>query len=270
MGIGPLPSFFVTAIHPRVLAIQNDPTDPPLMVGDWLAELGIVVEVVRAHEGDEVPSSVPAGVHGILALGGSMGANDDLDAPWLPAERALLRDAVATKTPVLGLCLGSQLLAAALGGKVELAATTEIGLSFVEPTVEGVEDAVVSAALGAASTDRGGNALLPAIQWHQDHVAELPQGAHLLLSNEACRVQAFRVGDSAYGFQCHPEIDAEVFLSWADFADEALIRSGTDVATASNAVQEYGAELVATWRPATLAWAELVIDRCTSTEAASS
>jgi GMP synthase (glutamine-hydrolysing) len=270
MGIGPLPSFFVTAIHPRVLAIQNDPTDPPLMVGDWLAELGIVVEVVRAHEGDEVPSSVPAGVHGIIALGGSMGAHDDIDAPWLPAERALLRDAVATKTPVLGLCLGSQLLAAALGGKVELAATTEIGLSFVEPTVEGVEDAVVSAALGAVSTDRGGKTRLPAVQWHQDHVAELPQGAHLLLSNEACRVQAFRVGDSAYGFQCHPEIDAEVFLSWADFADEALIRSGTDVATASNAVQEHGAELVATWRPATLAWAELVIDRSTPTAAASS
>jgi GMP synthase-like glutamine amidotransferase len=270
MGIGPLPSFFVTAIQPRVLAIQNDPTDPPLLVGTWLAELGIEVEVVRAYESEEVPRTVPAGVHGILALGGSMGANDDLDAPWLPAERALLRDAVATSTPVLGLCLGSQLLAAALGGKVELAATTEIGLSFVGPTDEGTQDAVVSAALAVASTDRAGNKTLPAIQWHQDHVAELPEGAHLLLSNEACRVQGFRVGASAYGFQCHPEIDAEVFLSWADFADEALIRSGTDVATASNDVQDYGAELVTTWRPATHTWAELVIDRCASSEASSS
>ena len=78
------------------------------------------------------------------------------------------------------------------------------------------------------------------------------------------------MGANAYGFQCHPEIDAEVFLSWADFADEALIRSGTNVATASNAVQEYGAELVATWRPATHTWAELVIDRCASSEASSS
>ncbi len=249
----------MTTSRPRVLAIQNDPTDPPLLVGAWLEETGIDVEVVRAYDNDEVPAAVPAGIHGILALGGSMGANDDDDAPWLPAERELLRAAVESGTPVMGLCLGSQLLAAASGGRVELAPRTEIGLSFVRPTDDGRRDDVTGAAV-AALGDR-----LPAIQWHQDHVAVLPPDAHLLMTNEACRVQAFRVGESAYGFQCHPEIDTELFVSWADFADEALERSGVDVIEASSAVREHAADLITAWRPVTVAWARLVHERMRAT-----
>jgi GMP synthase-like glutamine amidotransferase len=88
--------------RPVVLAIQNDPTDPPLLVGEWLEEDGIRVVVVQACFGETVPSSVPDGVHGILPLGGAMGAYDDRIAPWLPAERSLLADAVGTGVPVLG------------------------------------------------------------------------------------------------------------------------------------------------------------------------
>lgn len=253
----------MTTSRPRVLAIQNDPTDPPLLVGAWLEDAGIDITVVRADEAEDVPSAVPPGIYGILALGGSMGANDDADAPWLPAERALLRDAVAQEIPVLGLCLGSQLLAAATGGRVELAPQTEIGLSFVQPTDRGRMDPVTGAAV-AALGER-----LPAIQWHQDHVAELPADAHLLMTNDACRVQAFRVGPTAYGFQCHPEIDTDMFVSWADFADEALERSGVDVIEASEAVRAHGADLVTAWKPVTQAWADLVHARMNSTGAGS-
>ena len=263
MGVGPLPSFFVTTSRPRVLAIQNDPTDPPLLVGGWLHESGIDVDVVVACESGQVPATVPAGVHGILALGGSMGANDDEDAPWLPAERALLRDAVAKGIPVMGLCLGSQLLAAATGGRVELAPRTEIGLSFVSPTEQGRKDLVTGAAVSALGER------IPAIQWHQDHVAELPPAAQLLMTNDACRVQAFKVGESAYGFQCHPEIDTETFISWADFADEALARSGVDVLQASEDMSKSGEDLITAWRPVTHAWAELV-HRAKDSEAESS
>jgi GMP synthase-like glutamine amidotransferase len=244
---------------PLVLAIQNDPTDPPLLVGEWLAEQGVRVKVVRACFGDDVPDAVPDGVHGVLPLGGAMGANDDGVAPWLPAERALLRDAVDRGVPVLGLCLGGQLLAAATGGSVELGDVTEIGLSWVQRTPDGEADPVLGAAVPASGPD------IPAAQWHQDVITRLPEGAVLLLSNAACRVQAFRLGEAAYGLQLHPEVDAESFASWALPDDEALLRSGVDMAVASAEVRAAEADLVAAWRPVTVAWAALVRDRAART-----
>jgi GMP synthase-like glutamine amidotransferase len=242
----------VSAPQPVVLAIQNDPTDPPLLVGEWLEEDGIRVDVIQACFGEPVPSTVPAGVHGLLPLGGSMGAGDDDVAPWLAAERALLADAVSKGIPVLGLCLGSQLLAAATGGRVELGPTQEIGLAYVQRTVDGLTDPVISQAVPSRGAD------IPAAQWHQDHVAELPDGAVLLLTNDACRVQAFRLGDSAYGLQLHAELDATSFRSWADYVDEALERSGVDPLVAADEVDAAEADLIAAWRPMTRAWADLV------------
>jgi len=237
---------------PLVLAIQNDPTDPPLLVGEWLEEDGIRVEVVLACFGDPVPAAVPDGVHGILPLGGVMGARDDEVAPWLPDERLLLADAVERGVPVLGLCLGSQLLATATGGHVELGPNTEIGVVSVQRTVDGLLDPVISQAVPSSGAD------IPALQWHQDHVAELPDGAVLLMSNEACRVQAFRVGETAYGLQLHPEVDVATFADWAGEVDEALTRSGRDAAAAAREVAEAEADLIAAWRPVTRAWADLV------------
>ena len=152
---------------------------------------------------------------------------------------------------MLGLCLGGQLLAAALGGRSELGDTTEIGLSYVERTDEGLVDPVI-AQIGAPS-DR-----IPAAQWHQDHITELPDGAVILLTNAACRVQAFRVNDTAYGLQMHPEVDAEAFDTWAVDDDEALARSGRRMADASAEVRAAEPALIAAWRPMARAWADLV------------
>jgi GMP synthase (glutamine-hydrolysing) len=222
------------------------------MVGEWLEEDGIRVEVVEACFGATVPSSVPDGVHGVLPLGGAMGANDDDVAAWLPDERALLADAVARGLPVLGLCLGGQLLAAATGGRVELGPVTEIGLVHVQRTVDGLRDPVIAQAVPSSGAD------IPAAQWHQDHIVELPDGAVLLATNDACRVQAFRLGDTAYGFQLHPEVDAETFVSWAEVGDEALERSGRDVADAGEEIRVAEPDLIAAWRPAVRAWGDLV------------
>jgi GMP synthase (glutamine-hydrolysing) len=240
---------------PVVLAIQNDPTDPPLLMGEWLAEEGISLQVIQACFDEPVPSAVPDGVHGLLPLGGVMGANDDEVAPWLVDERSLLADAVARGVPVLGLCLGGQLLAAAHGGRVELGPTTEIGLVQVQRTVDGLRDPVLSQAVPAEGND------IPAAQWHQDHITELPEGAVLLLSNEACRVQAFRLGENAYGFQLHAELDAQTFADWAGMADEALERSGRDPQTAADEVRDAEGDLIAAWRPVARAWAGLVWER---------
>ena len=244
--------------QPVVLAIQNDPTDPPLLVGEWLEEEGIRVEVIQACFGEPVPTRVPPGVHGLLPLGGAMGANDDEVAPWLPDERALLADAVASGVPVIGLCLGGQLLAAATGGRVELGHTQEIGVAYVQRTVDGLLDPVMSQAVPSAGVE------IPATHWHQDHVAELPDGAVLLLTNEACRVQAFRLGDNAYGLQMHPELDAATFRSWADYPDEALERSNIDPLVAADGVDEVEDAMIAAWRPVTRAWADLVWQRARS------
>jgi GMP synthase-like glutamine amidotransferase len=222
------------------------------MVGEWLAEDGIEVRVIEACFGQSVPRLVPGDVNGILPLGGAMGANDDEVADWLPAERALLADAVERGIPVLGLCLGGQLLAAATGGRVELGPVTEVGISYVQRTIDGLLDPVIGQAVPIAGPD------IPAAQWHQDHVAILPDGAVLLLSNEACRVQGFRLGDTAYGLQLHPEVDADTFVSWASVADEALQRSGRDVGQAGDEVRTAESALIAAWRPVTRAWADLV------------
>ncbi|MBI1349848.1 MAG: type 1 glutamine amidotransferase [Actinomycetales bacterium] len=248
--------------QPLVLAIQNDPTDPPLLVGEWLEEAGLRLDVVLACDGATVPTAVPEGVHGVLALGGAMGAADDDVAPWLADERLLLADAVSAGVPVLGLCLGGQLLAAATGGRVDLGPTQEIGLAQVRQTIDGLRDPVISQAVPTRGAD------IPAVQWHQDHVVELPPGAILLLTNDACRVQGFRVGDSGYGLQLHPELDGATFRSWADYPDEALVRSGIDPLAAAVPVEAADPELVTAWRPMTRAWADLVWARFSAAPAA--
>jgi len=241
--------------RPVVLAIQNDPTTPAALVGEWLEEDGLRVDVVGACFGDVVPTEVPAGVHAVLSLGGAMGANDDDIAPWLVDERSLLADAVARDIPVLGLCLGGQLLAKATGGVVELGPVTEIGVTLVQRTVDGLLDEITSQAIPV----RGGD--IPAPQWHQDHITTLPDAAVLLMTNDACRVQAFRLGDTAYGLQMHPEVTPEIFASWADVADEALERSGRDAREASAEVSAAEPDVIAAWRPVTRAWGELVWKR---------
>lgn len=245
----------MTDPRPVVLAVQNDPTDPPLLLGEWLVEDGLRVDVLPAFDGSPVPTEVPDGVHGIVVLGGEMGASDDAAAPWLPAVRSLMADAVGRDVPLLGLCLGGQLLAVAAGGAVGRADVVEIGLVDVQRTLDGLRDPVAGAAVPASGAD------IPSAQWHQDEVTTLPDDAVLLLTGTSCRVQGFRVGDSAYGLQLHPELDAATFADWTLLPDELLARSGIDPAAASADVAAAEPSLVAAWRPLARAWADLVWER---------
>lgn len=234
---------------PVVLAIQSDPTDPPAMVGEWLAEAGIEVRVVHAYAGEPVPDRVPEDVDGLLPLGGAMAAWEDEAGPWLPATRALLVDAVARDVPVLGLCLGGQLLAMALGGVVDRAPVAEVGVVQVRFEAGAASDAVFSSAAGQVR---------PAAQWHGDAILQPPAGAVLLAGNDACPVQAFRYGDCAYGLQFHPEVDGPIIGSWASDDDGPMIRAGRVGDDIGAEVDAALPDLVAAWRPPTLAWADLV------------
>ena len=101
----------------RVLVVQHQDDCPPALVGDWLVEAGCVLDVRRPYAGDELPDDL-ADHDAFLVLGGSMGAADDADHHWLAATKALIREAAEGGTPTLGICLGHQLAAVALGGEV--------------------------------------------------------------------------------------------------------------------------------------------------------
>ena len=144
--------------------------------------------------GDPLPE--PDSLGGLVVMGGPMGAGDVQAHPHLARERHLIGEAIARELPVLGVCLGAQLVASALGAAVRPSPREEVGLGTVRLTRAGRDDPV----LGGAGVE------LPVLHWHRD-VFELPEGATLLASSEACRHQAFRAGAWIYGLQFHVELD---------------------------------------------------------------
>ena len=236
-------------MNPRVLVIQNEESDPPGMVATWLAEQGIELDVVRAFDGEAVPSQIPDGYSGVMAFGGAMGANDDADHPWLTNERLLMQNAISLDAPVFGICLAGQMLATATGGVVDRADVIEIGVSTFDVYDVAANDAVFSSIAGSS---------VQAAQWHQDGILELPDDAVILAGSEDCPVQAFRVGTRVYGVQFHPEVSADTFSEWSVVGDEAAQRSGADVQVATAQVKDAESELFETWRPIFHAWANVV------------
>jgi GMP synthase-like glutamine amidotransferase len=140
----------------------------------------------------------------VLAMGGPMGAYEEEAHPWLAPEKELLRDAAGAGRPILGVCLGVQLLASALGADVSPMERAEVGMLPVELTEEGRSDPLFA----------GVPEPLISLQWHGD-TFELPDGAVLLAKSPAAPHQAFRAGDAAYGIQFHVEVTPEMVDEWA-------------------------------------------------------
>lgn len=154
--------------------------------------------LVSAENSDLSTKSV-TNYNGVVIMGGPMGALDDSGYPSLAQERDLIRDAVQRGTPVLGICLGHQLIAVALGGELLAGATEEIGVGAVELTIDSLH-------LGEA------NCRIPVLHWHRDNVTA-PPGATVLATSPGCPVQAFRLG-SAIGVQFHVELTPAVMDDW--------------------------------------------------------
>ena len=231
-----------------ILAIQNDETDPPHLVGRWLMELGFEIKILRAYAGEIVPNTVPENIVGVIPLGGHMGALDDHIAPWLANERALLADAIARNIPVFAICLGTQLLAAAIGGKVTRAKVVEIGAKEIFPSEAAASDSIFNF-----------SGSLPVTQWHEDEVSVLPPGAVTLASSPACANQIYRVGENSYGVQFHPEADLGIVAKWEEHGDHAYQSSGI-----TSTLPDYQAkvdEIIATWRPFIQAWGAKVLSQ---------
>jgi GMP synthase (glutamine-hydrolysing) len=187
----------------KVLVIQHIACEPPGVYEDVLRDRGAAIERVELDEGDPLPDWQR--FDAVIAMGGPMGAADDEELPWLAGEKRLIRDAVHAGTPFWGVCLGAQLLAASLGGRVYSGQAPEVGVLPVTLTPEARDDPVFAEAPHA----------LPTLQWHGD-TFDLPAGAQLLATSPAYTNQAFRWGQAAYGLQFHLEVSTEMAAEWAE------------------------------------------------------
>lgn len=198
-----------------VLVVKHVPWEGPHRIADALAGAGISIDLRSPIEGDDLPeiSEVAAAVF----MGGPMNVDEVARYPALADERAWLADAIAADLPVIGVCLGSQLIARALGADVKPGSAAEIGWLDIE--IEAGEDPVVGA-LGSSSR---------VLHWHGD-VFDLPDGATPLASSAATELQAFRYAN-AWGLLFHAEADAalvELWLAEPTMAAEAQSALGVD------------------------------------------
>ena len=188
---------------PRILVLQPDANCGPAQLRTWAQRAGVVLDVRDAREAPHL-AGVLSDADGLVVLGGHMGDGDTAEFPWLEDLRALLRRAHEKNQPTLGICLGAQLLAAALGGTVRLGgAGLETGVVHLRATPHAAGDPVLQGL--------GGGFVSGAM--HQDAVTELPPGATLLATGDTYPNQMFRTGAS-WGVQFHPEIGAEEYAAW--------------------------------------------------------
>lgn len=176
----------------RIHCLQHVPFEGPANIADWAVRKGHDILVTAPYEGDPLPS--PADFDRLVVMGGPMGAHDEAEHPWLAAEKVLLRESIDAGKSVVGVCLGAQLIAAALGARVYRNAHKEIGWMPVQLTEAGRASAIFGFLPQC----------LDVFHWHGD-TFELPEGAVHLASSEACAHQAFLYDGRVLGLQFHLE-----------------------------------------------------------------
>ena len=227
-----------------LLVVEHEDQCPPGWMGEWLREAGADLDVTRPYAGDTLPADL-ASHSGMLVLGGEMGAHDDATHPWLADVKRLVRSAAADGTPVLGICLGHQLAAVALGGEIEVNRHgQQIGVLGVGWTAAAYDDPLL-APLAALGSDA---ARAPAVQWNNDVVARLPEGAADLAHTARGELQAARLAPSVWGVQWHPEVGAEIIGTWADHDRDDAAERGVDLDARIAEVAAARPRLRATWR----------------------
>lgn len=194
-----------------ILFIKHINIEGPETLGTFFKAKGHRLGVVGLHNGERLPQSL-CGIDAVVSLGGPMNVYEEDQHPFLKDENAFLKKAIAQKVPILGICLGAQLLCKAAGGQVVRSPEEEIGWFNIRFTAEGKTDP-----LFAGLPDS-----FEVYQWHGDMCCP-PSGAVVLAGSERCPVQAIRVGTNAYGLQFHAEITDKSIDEWsADYAPEKL------------------------------------------------
>lgn len=183
-----------------IAIIQNDPLVPPGLLLEALGKTGHACHIVEAHSGEHLP--LPTAVTGAVVLGGTMCALDTLEYPFLREVKGFIAQSLATGLPLLGICLGGQLMADVAGGQVARNRHQEKGVRRIHrcgPETDlffGLDQEFIS------------------FHWHDD-AFDPPPGAPVLARTAACPHQAFQAGPRAFGLQFHPEATPEIVAGWS-------------------------------------------------------
>jgi GMP synthase-like glutamine amidotransferase len=208
----------------KIHIFQHVPYEGPAKIEAWLKEQGHELKFSRLYESSRIP--LLKSIQGLVIMGGPMGVNDEEKYPWLKLEKAFIKKALEAGLPVLGVCLGAQLMAAALGAKVYANKEKEIGWWELKLTPEGVE----SGLLGEAKAPQ-------AFHWHGD-TFDLPLGATRLAKSADCLNQAFSWGQKALGLQFHLEVGPAELRAMCKAGKGELEAGGKRVQDAKKILQD--------------------------------
>ena len=188
----------------RILVFQHIDCEHPGSLREFLKQDGVEWDAVELDQGDRIPDL--NNYDALWVMGGPMDVWDVHDHPWLVEEKAAIRTWVQDmKKPYLGLCLGHQLLADALGGTCSPLRPPEIGILEIELTQEGKNDLLFQ---GLPHNQK-------CCQWHGVEVAQPPEGAVILATSKNCQIQAMRIGANAWSMQYHVELEPDTVENWS-------------------------------------------------------
>jgi GMP synthase (glutamine-hydrolysing) len=233
----------------RIMVVQPELDDPAHLFGDWLVEAGCTLDVVHPYAGDPVPTL--DGYAGLLVMGGAMSANDDEVLDWIGPVKELIRDAVSEGVPTLGICLGHQLMGAALGGRVTPNPRgQQVGLIPVGWTDAAAGDRL----FGGLATPRRG------VQWNYDLLVEPPAEAVVLAQTPDGEVQVARFAPNVWGVQLHPEVDETIVGTWVTDSERGeLADRGLDADALLAEIKAAREELDHAWAPLAAGFADVAL-----------
>lgn len=185
----------------KILVIMHVASEGPGTLGTFLESAGAEVRTAHLYSGDKLPSE-PVGFDAIVTMGGPMNVYEEDKFPFLRRETILLRNAIDGNLPVLGICLGAQMIAKARGARVIKSPAKEVGWGKIVLTEPAKSDSLFA---GIPNT-------LDVLQWHED-MFEIPEGGTLLALSDACPHQAFRYRN-ALGLQFHLEVNEPILREW--------------------------------------------------------
>jgi GMP synthase (glutamine-hydrolysing) len=218
---------------PQITCFQHVDCEGPGSLAPLFKSLDIELKLLKPFKGDAVPENLG---DGLLILGGPMGVYEEAQYPWMTGELNAIQKALATSLPVLGICLGSQMLAHAAGAQVFRGALPEVGWRPIHLTTDGKKDPLLEGLPDEFNV----------FHWHGDTFT-LPEGAQLLAGSDWFPHQIFKIGAKAYGFQCHLEVTEAMVKEWAKLYAKELVPAGgpTPLARVEGDLNQNAAQLEA-------------------------